>query len=681
MSVEEKVTVLPENISVGIRRDALTVQVTPTDGQTPNKAMMGGIRAMNRYLLCRKIYGAVFDHVLKDHLVILDESFAKPWVVGGPDWLRMLSISGLQVQYDPIAVQALQQSYRREQAEYSRWLPQEDGTWNYYPGSIESEDKKEVIQILENLGWKNQLFNYALDSIAEMGTKRDVLIAHGVGLGKTRSALLLSEVYAQKGAHGLRLIIGAKRHLQSWFEEFDKLPLFSALYNKPYSVWMKKTDKPDYSRPFLILSFERLVRLNDDEIAELQKRVKDGIIVVDEVYLISNKNTIRSRFLNKLSGKHHIALSGTTIKTKIMNFLPIAHWVFRGGSSAFPWYDLRREGAERKFKADYVTVAVADDGSRKEVPVLKNEDQFFRMVSPLISRRLRSEPPVVETLGDIKLERHRVDILIDDEHRTLYRAALKQFTEWYIRELEARGDPGKFPPNELLVKLGYLVRAVSRPWKMKNPTPDDPEFHWPTIERKPTAIHRWAMDFAAKEWEEELNKSIIFGAIREPLDLMAEMLNEAGTPTAVIHGDIPYESRLRAIDAFRNGDIAVLCASYGTLAEGINLKEGRNVIITEAAQDWSPSTVEQAIGRITRAGRTTVPHAWLLCAQGTTQEYQMALAAMKQMMMDAALDGVRQDTKMEIPDVQQYCLSLVGVESEEQVQGRLFEVDFDIMAG
>lgn len=662
------------NTSVGPFRNRAGVRVVPGDGMTPNRLLLEGELGAARLMLTREAYGTYFDHLIKNHIYFLDEAIEKPWPIGGAAVERALRHAGLSVTMDAAAVERLEHAYAAVQARYSRWLPRHDDDgevqWEHVPGTIDPESLRQSGEAFRELGWDRYLLPFALEAAIEAGTKRDTLLALSMGMTKTRTSLALAEKHRYAGnLPGPVVIVGMRRHLLSWFEEFQKVPLFKALYGeKPYEEVLTGKQLPQYDRPFLIISFERMRSMrksSPEEWRRFQKVVEGSVIIVDEVYVASSRATQITQCLFDLWGAHHISLSGSPIRGYVEKMLPILQWTFRGGSLALPEYPVDRQGAQKRFMAKYVTYA-ATEGGRKRVPYVKNAQAFYDMVSPLICRRLRNEPPVIQDLGDLVAKHEYVEVELSGRHVATYQGILKMFREWYIREL-AKREEGKTPPaTDILAKLGYLVRAVSAPWRMADHS--DEEFEWPTHEREITALLKAVVDRAEEEVEAG-RQVIIFGVTRDPLELVAQELNARGVRAVPIHGGLDAASRDEVIRDFRRKNFDVLVGSYGVVAEGINLANASRVLLME--YDWSPSTVRQAIARITRPDQTETPVAVWFRAVGTIQDYQIRLASLKQEAMDAALDNVEQVSRgSDVPDIQAYAASLVYRDERDEVRER-----------
>lgn len=669
---------LPANIRIGPSPDRLGVRVVPGSGDVPTRLLFDGPRAYARYRMAHELAGTKHDQLLKEDLSRMQEAMDRPWVLAGADFERYLAAAGLEVRIDAAAVARLEDEAERARARYSRWLPVEDG-WVHHPGTIRPELRERAAATLRALGWqdldprtgKPWLFPFAFDSICEAATKRDTLLAWGVGLSKTRSSLSLAEVFRNEGATGPVVILALRRHLQSWYEELPKLgPLRARYGDDPASWWIDKDDVPNFNKPFLLISFERLKRLDEAQMARLAEVVKRSAVIIDEVYVLKDPGTQQSQAVRHLQGAHHISLSGTPTKGWSDHiWYPLAH-TFRSGSVAFPDYRADRQGGQKAFERDYISWCIGEDGSRKRTPVLKNASQFYRMLEPLMSRRLRSEPEVAAVLGATQLEIQTVDVPFDPEHQTFYEGVLEQFSEWYRRMLRQRGTPQAFTAAEILVRLGYCRRALAQPWAMPMPEPKEGEepLRFPEYPRQPTPIHRWAMERAIAEVGDGY-QVLIFGWHTQQLDLIAERLNLVGC--GVLHGRVTPEKRRDVIAGFRTGDTPILCASFGTAAESLNLGEASVAIVLEP--DWSPSTTTQAEGRMLRGIVEGVPRSFRLTTSGSIYQYIWEFSALKARAMGAGLDNVAQNiTGDDIPDLQAFAYAIAVESNPKYIPPRRF---------
>lgn len=678
-----------ENVKVGPDPQSLDAKVVPRDGAST--VILGGKRAYARLKFARKFHGTRHDPLIKENLFKLDEAIRRPFPAVGETLVAYLRSAGLRVTYDATAGEALALEMRRMQARYSRTLPvlQPDGTtaWEHVPGTIDPDDIARAADALRYLGWDDtqQLFPFSFRDACEVLTKKDALITMFTGGGKTREAFAIADGYNYlDGSDATTIIVAQKRHLRSWREELGgvrgKKPcgLLVARYGaKCYEEFTEKDDNPQFNQPYLLVSFERLTRASDEQLARLSVAAKGAVVILDEAYTIANMKAQRTQAVfDVLQGRHHLALSATPFKGFVNTLLPILQWVFRGGSSALPDYPTDRAGSARKFTAQFASKARSESGSTKTIPFIRNIDELRDLLAPLMVRRLRGEPEVCAVLKDVQLEEHHIDVDLNEAHRDMYRAVLKTFTDWYKREVAARRKAGKsaaIPQNEVLIKLGYLVRAVSQPWRMKDHS--DEEFTFPAYPRAPTSLHEEAMKIARRHVEDG-DAVLIFGFMTDQLDMMAEVLRAEGLRVGVVHGGISQERRDEEISLLQQGETQVLLGSYSTAAEGLNMDQANVVICTE--WHWVPSVIKQAVGRIMRGVQELVPIAYYLTARGTVHEYMKKNCMLKTDASSAALDHTEQiATNEDILDLNVFCSSLVDIEGEEQVQGQEYAIELE----
>jgi Helicase conserved C-terminal domain len=679
-----------EYFKVGPNSQSLSMRIFPQDG--PTRIALGGPRAMARMLMAREAAGLQADHLTKTSHFKLDEAAHRPWPVTGERFLHHARMAGLTTEFDTRAAQGLSDDMARIQARYSRWLPPDEASgrseWTFDPGTIRPEHKAEVDAGLKHLGWDDPqaLFSFAYQDVCEIGTKRDTLLSTFTGAGKSRASLAVSEYW--RYADRLRdptlpfaptIIIAQRKHLRAWEEELggiaSKAPcaLLVATYGpRCYETWIDRRDAPSFTQPFLLVSFERLWRLTAEEMRTLTGVARHATVMADESYAIANKHAKRSGAISMISGAHHISVSATPIRSFVDSLLFPLQWTFRGGSVALPDFPLDRQGSEKRFASLFVSYAInQESGGRKKIPFIKNRDEFDAMLAPLMKRRLRGEPEVVAVLGAALLEEAFVPVDLAPAHEANYRAVLSTFTDWYTRELVKRGTPNAFPPNELLVKLGYLVRGVAQPWRMADHS--DEEFDFAAFPKALTSVHERALEIAEKELADG-NISIIFGNLTDPLDLIAEAARARGLSVGVIHGKVSHEARAQVISSFQRGEIELLIGSTGTLAEGYNLNVASVAIIIES--DWQPSTTRQAVGRITRGIQELTPRAYYLSARGTIQDYMIEWCRLKSDSISSALDSTTPTVGVgDVPDITAFAYSFVGIGDPEEVAQRPFALD------
>ena len=109
---------------------------------------------------------------------------------------------------------------------------------------------------------------------------------------------------------------------------------------------------------------------------------------------------------------------------------------------------------------------------------------------------------------------------------------------------------------------------------------------------------------------------IVFTEYRDTLAVVVRAIGDAST--AVLHGGQGAEDRRQALAAFVSGRARVLVATDAA-SEGLNLHARcRQVVLLELP--WTPTRVEQRVGRVDRLGQRRPVHATCLVARHTPEE-------------------------------------------------------------
>lgn len=689
------------DIRIGWVNEGLGLQIIPGDGAKPTVLIFDGERAHVRYLMARSLAGQNYDAKAKTWLNRLDEALEAPWALQGKRVLQLLESTNLTMTVDQESLSRRVDEAAAARALFSRWFEHENGDWEYRPSTIPLEKQQSVSDAIWMKGWRryggidksktdpdgnggNTLFSFAWDSVAECGTKQDNLLAWDGGTSKSRASLALADYYLSQGADRI-IIVGLLKHVRdTWTEDqLPKLELFNERWGKHYwEQWIDKSDKPSFTKPVICVSLDFMKRMSAAQKEFLKKAARNAVIILDEVYVIANTETAQTKAtFELLEGKHHIGLSGTPFRGHPSTAWAILNWIFRSGSVAFPNYSMLRQGGRQRFNDDFSTFAVADDQTRKRVPVLKNADKFYQMCLPLLSVRRRSEPELQAILGtaSVGVRHHALDF--DTEHKALYESLLEQFADWYEAMLLARGEPTKILENEILVKLGVLIRATSQPWKLR---PDELEeatgmdvgiqWDFPIYPRKATNLQQWVIDQAVQDVRD--GRQAIIGARHvAPLELCHELLGAHGIRVGLFTGST--KNRIDLLRKFENKELDIMCCTFGVAAESLNQLGGATrAYVLEP--DWVPSTVKQFEWRTVRGLVAESPISTRLTISGSVFEYMYDWGDLKDGAVAAGIHGKKQNvTGDDILDLQQYAYSIAVTNNPKLVQGRKYTLQED----
>ncbi|HEY0512214.1 MAG TPA: SNF2-related protein [Thermoanaerobaculia bacterium] len=112
---------------------------------------------------------------------------------------------------------------------------------------------------------------------------------------------------------------------------------------------------------------------------------------------------------------------------------------------------------------------------------------------------------------------------------------------------------------------------------------------------------RWLVEQAGR-WVGAEEKTLVFVAHRETLDLLKGAIERQGRRTGVFHEDLSPERRDIEVAQFRLPEGPSILISTEAGGEGRNFQFCRRLVLFDLP--WSPGVVEQRIGRLDRIGRT-----------------------------------------------------------------------------
>ncbi len=103
--------------------------------------------------------------------------------------------------------------------------------------------------------------------------------------------------------------------------------------------------------------------------------------------------------------------------------------------------------------------------------------------------------------------------------------------------------------------------------------------------------------------EEQMAQVLVFTRTKTGASRLAGHLNRRGVPATAIHSDRSQPERMRALEDFKRGDIAVLVAT-DVASRGLDIEELPHVVNFELP--WDPQDYIHRIGRTGRAGASGV---------------------------------------------------------------------------
>lgn len=128
---------------------------------------------------------------------------------------------------------------------------------------------------------------------------------------------------------------------------------------------------------------------------------------------------------------------------------------------------------------------------------------------------------------------------------------------------------------------------------------------------------------------------LVFTEYRDTLDALVEAL-AGGHTIGAIHGGLSPAARAQVVREFNHGELDLLIATDAA-GEGLNLHHRCRLVI-DVELPWNPLRLEQRIGRVDRLGQRRRVHAIRLLHRGTVEDTVLAHLERRRLRARAALD-------------------------------------------
>lgn len=383
-------------------------------------------------------------------------------------------------------------------------------------------------------------------------TKGRALIADEQGLGKTVEALywISERVDIDK-----TLIVCPASVIYKWKAEIEKWDV-----DKSITIISKGTDAIPETN-YVIMSYSIMTR----KIAELSD-IRWDCFIADECHKLKSSTSQRSRAAKNINSKYFLALSGTPILNRPMEFFNVLSMIDKSQWSSWWTYAHRYCGARQTYWGLDTSGA-------------SNLDELSERVAPIMIRRLKKD--VLTELPD--LTRTKVPVRVEGaEINTAYRNLFETL----------RSD-GKGLVSNTLTRLSLLRQAIGR--------------------AKIPLVVEMATDILDADLD---TKIVIYAVHKHVVEELTSALKAYGVTT--ITGDIDNEERSIRQLRFQEKHMPRVMIISSAGGEGIDLYRASVIIFAE--REWGPALEEQAEARCHRIGQKNAVEAMYVIAKGTIDE-------------------------------------------------------------
>jgi SNF2 family DNA or RNA helicase len=317
--------------------------------------------------------------------------------------------------------------------------------------------------------------------------------------------------------------------------------------------------------------------------AEELRLVQWGAVVLDEAQFIKNPQTQAAKAVRSLAGRR-VALTGTPVENHVGDLWALVDYLNPGWLGT-PTEFKRRFARPIQLEGDPVAL-----------------DRLRRLTSPLILRRLKTDPGLLPELPE-KIELKALCTLTS-EQATLYQAAVDEALD-------------SIASSEGIQRKGMVLALLSRLKQICN-HPAQFLADGSPLEGRSGKLTR--LQELLSEILQRGERCLIFSQFAEMgAMLQTHLETRLGQPLLFLHGGVPAKARTRLVDEFQaeNGP-AVMILSLKAGGTGLNLTAASHVIHFD--RWWNPAVENQATDRAYRLGqqRSVLVHKFV--CQGTVEE-------------------------------------------------------------
>lgn len=423
------------------------------------------------------------------------------------------------------------------------------------------------------------------------------ILADDMGLGKTIQ--ILSAILYFKENNKLEdestLIIVPPTLIPNWENEIKKFAP-----DLTYFIYHGSNRTFPLENYDIILTSYGVIRLDLDMFLD---RVW-FLCVIDEAQNIKNPNTEQTKAIKEVPASTKVALTGTPIENKLMDYWSIFDFVNKGYLST-----------KDDFKRNYV------------VPIEKLEDEevlenLKTIAKPFVMRRLKSDEDIKKELPEK---------FVNDIYCSLTKKQVKLYTaileEIFFDIENSKGIQRKGIILKILTALKQTCNHPAQFLDIKNPKISE----------------SGKMELLVNILENILGndeKVIIFTQYVEMGKLIQELVSKKFKQEVLfLHGSQSMKEKTRIINTFQEDEsYKIFVATLKTGGTGLNLTAARNVIHYDLW--WNPAVENQATDRVHRIGQDKDVMVYRLITKGTLEE---AIDAISKRKVDLAEKSISND--------------------------------------
>ncbi|WP_107923648.1 DEAD/DEAH box helicase [Lysinibacillus parviboronicapiens] len=439
-------------------------------------------------------------------------------------------------------------------------------------------------------------------------------LADDMGLGKTVQLIsYLLHVNETIDSPMPSIIICPTSVLGNWQKELARFAP-SLIVHTHYQANRAKEDTfvqlVEQEKPHVILSTYGTVSQDTEFLQEIDWTA----VVLDEAQNIKNMQTLQSRSIRKLHGKHHIALTGTPVENRLSELWAIFDFIHKGYLGSFG-----------RFNEDFILPIERDESE-------PHKQKLRAKIQPFLLRRTKRDPNLQLNLPD-KQESHAYCPLTT-EQASLYEGYILETLD-QLEQLTGFQKKGR-----VLKMLSKLKQLCNHPaLYLKEPFEDAT-----TMLTRSTKLERIVQ--MAAEIVDNGEQCLIFTQYIGMGQLLQHCFSELHNVDApFLTGAMPKQQRDRLVEAFQAGQFPIFILSLKAGGTGLNLTAANHVL--HADRWWNPAVENQATDRAYRIGQTQFVQVHKFVTIGTIEEKIDKMLAQKSALSEELIQSSQWLTELE----------------------------------
>ena len=393
------------------------------------------------------------------------------------------------------------------------------------------------------------------------------IIADDMGLGKTLQVLSILMKFKEENAIDEKrkaLVIVPTGLLTNWQAEIEKFaPSLSA------HIFHGQARRLNQFQADVLLTTYGVLRSD----AELLKKQKWHVMIIDEAQNIKNHDTAQSKAVKSIPADIRIAMSGTPVENRLTEFWSIMDYANKGYL-----------GTVKTFKDDYAN----------PIQLFNDETvttRFRKITAPFMMRRMKTDKTIISDLPD-KIEQNQFAQL------TRQQAALyEETTHAAMKEIESCRETDQ---QSLFKRQGLVLQMILALKQICNhPTQFLKNGQFDAALSGKTDLLFELLDSIVDSGE----KVLVFTQFTEMGELLERFITERfGERPMFYHGGCSIKQREEMVYRFQHSRAdRIFLLSLKAAGTGLNLTAATHVIHYDLW--WNPAVENQATDRAYRIGQ------------------------------------------------------------------------------